>query len=199
MTGILTKTRLRRMAPRTQTFLVLLMLANLLLPSLQLFSAAAKADTPQRGNSLTDMLGTGRLLAATDQPQDLVVPGAKPMTDPNEIKAKLDNVTIYGRYNDTGEDWIEYHLADGRTAYWEKGCTYPGKWWIENGQVCYAYPNYRNNAPNCFIMFLRPDGGVQFVSIFDNGEAYLASNSIKMVPGNDAHLPVGSLSPCVGV
>jgi hypothetical protein len=184
--------------------MVVLVLANLLLPSTQILIAAARADA-QGADSLraeiplADMLQTDLLLAATDQPQDLVVPGAKPLTDPGEIKAKLDNVTIYGRYNDTGEDWIEYHLADGRTAYWEKGCTYPGKWWIENGQVCYAYPNYRNNAPNCFIMFLRPDGGVQFVSIFDNGEAYLASNSIKMVPGNDAHLPVGGLSPCVGV
>jgi hypothetical protein len=169
---------------RLPSLVACVMLANLLLPVAQVLIGTAQADTR---------------MAATDQPQDLVVPGSKPLTDPAAIRAKLDDVTIYGRYNDTGEDWIEYHLADGRTAYWEKGCTYPGKWWIQEGQVCYAYPNYRNNAPNCFIMFVRPDGGVQFVSIFDNGQAYLASNSVKMVPGNDAHLPTGGMSPCVGV
>ncbi|MDY0883827.1 hypothetical protein ACFPL7_14840 [Dongia soli] len=165
------------------------MLANFLLPNALVFISSAAADSPSGNLQRT----------ATDSPQDLVVPGAKPITDPAAIKAKLDNITIYGRYNDTGEDWIEYHLSDGRSAYWEKGCTYPGKWWIDNGQVCYAYPNYRNNAPNCFIMFVRPDGGVQFVSIFDNGQAYLASSSVKMTTGNDAHLPVGGISPCVGV
>ena len=133
----------------------------------------------------------------TSLPTDLA-PDAVAVTDPAQIKAKLDDTTIYGRYYD-GEDWIEYHLADGRTAYWEKGCTYPGKWWIaDDGEVCYAYPNYRDNAPNCFIMFVRPDGGVQFVSISDTGQAYLASDSEKIMPGNDAHLPVGGISPCVG-
>lgn len=204
MIGILTSIRIRKAIRRLQAGMALLVAANLLLPSTEILIATARAESPRQDNSLTKtapayIQRVNNILAATDQPQDLVVPGSKPLTDPGEIKAKLDNVTIYGRYNDTGEDWIEYHLADGRTAYWEKGCTYPGKWWVENGQVCYAYPNYRNNAPNCFIMFVRPDGGVQFVSIFDNGEAYLASNSLKMMPGNDAHLPIGGLSPCVGV
>jgi hypothetical protein len=177
---------LRRFLPRV---VGITLLANLLLPDALILIPPAAADGPS-GNLQR---------VATDSPQDLVVPGAKPITDAAAIKAKLDNITIYGRYNDTGEDWIEYHLGDGRSAYWEKGCTYPGKWWVDNGQVCYAYPNYRNNAPNCFIMFVRPDGGVQFVSIFDNGQAYLASSSVKMVTGNDAHLPVGGISPCVGV
>ncbi|HEX6118064.1 MAG TPA: hypothetical protein VFZ03_01350, partial [Dongiaceae bacterium] len=75
-----------------------------------------------------------------------LAPDAVAITDPAEIKKTLDNLTIYGRYVD-GENWIEYHLSDGRTAYWEKGCTYPGKWWMEHGQVCYAYPNYHDNAP----------------------------------------------------
>jgi hypothetical protein len=157
-------------------------LANLLLPSALPFIAPAYAIS---GN--------------TSDPASVAAPGAKAVTDAASIRAKLDDVTIYGRYVDNGDEWVEYHLADGRTAYWEKGCTYPGKWWIaDDGEVCYAYPNYRDNAPNCFIMFVRPDGGVQFVSISDTGQAYLASDSTKMMPGNDAHLPVGGVSPCVG-
>jgi hypothetical protein len=159
-------------------------LANLLLPSSLPFITPAKALSES---------------TASSDPASVAVPGARAVTDAAAIRAKLDDVTIYGRYVDNGDEWVEYHLADGRTAYWEKGCTYPGKWWIAtDGEVCYAYPNYRDNAPNCFIMFVRPDGGVQFVSISDTGQAYLASDSTRMMPGNDAHLPVGGVSPCVG-
>jgi hypothetical protein len=128
---------------------------------------------------------------------DDVAPDAQAVTDPDEIKQILDNLTIYGRYVD-GENWIEYHLPDGRTAYWEKGCTYPGKWWLENGQVCYAYPNYHNNAANCFILYHRPNGAIQFAAIADAGFSYLASFSLKTASGNDAGLQIGALSPCVG-
>lgn len=131
-----------------------------------------------------------------DAPANLA-PDAVAITDPAEIKKTLDDLTIYGRYVD-GENWIEYHLPDGRTAYWEKGCTYPGKWWMEHGQVCYAYPNYHDNAPNCFILYRRPNGEIQFVAIADAGFPYLASFSLKTAMGNDAALPIGSLSPCVG-
>ena len=132
----------------------------------------------------------------TEAPAD-IAPDAVAVFDPAEIKRILDDLTIYGRYVD-GENWIEYHLPDGRTAYWEKGCTYPGKWWLEQGQVCYAYPNYHNNAPNCFVLYRRPSGEIQFVAIADAGFAYLASFSLKTATGNDAALPIGSLSPCVG-
>jgi hypothetical protein len=153
-------------------------LAQLFAPVLALADTGVKVATP---NNL---------------PSDLA-PDAVAVTDPAAIKAKLDDMTIYGRYYD-GEDWIEYHMPDGRTAYWEKGCTYPGKWWLQNGQVCYAYPNYHDNAPNCFILYRRPNGEIQFVAIADAGFAYLASFSLKTAVGNDAALPVGSMSPCVG-
>ena len=157
----------------------LTILAELFAPVLALADTGVKIATP---NSL---------------PSELA-PDAVAVTDPAAIKAKLDDMTIYGRYYD-GEDWVEYHMADGRTAYWEKGCTYPGKWWEQDDQVCYAYPNYRNNAPNCFYLFVRPDGSVQFVGVSDDGSAYLASFSTKIDHGNTANLPVGGLSPCVGV
>lgn len=180
-----------RLRPRRRCMLAALIgavfLTNLLLPDTLPFIASAQAN------------GDLALNAATSDPASVAAPGAKAVTNAAEIRAKLDNVTIYGRYIDNGDQWVEYHLADGRTAYWEKGCTWPGKWWItDDGEVCYAYPNYRDNAPNCFIMFVRPDGGVQFVSIGDTGQAYLASDSTKIAPGNDAHLPVGGISPCVG-
>jgi len=158
--------------------------------------ADARPDADRRAERPAEV---GPLLVASPNslPTDLA-PDAVAVTDPAQIKAKLDDTTIYGRYYD-GEDWIEYHLADGRTAYWEKGCTYPGKWWLQDGQICYAYPNYRNGAPNCFLLFVRPDGSVQFVAIADDGSSYLASFSLKVEHGNSANLPVGGLSPCVGV
>jgi hypothetical protein len=161
---------------------------------------------------LTQALGSVLAFADDDfgpegAPPPVAAPNALPgdlatdaveVTDPDAIKAKLDDVTIYGRYYD-GENWIEYHLADGRTAYWEKGCTYPGKWWLQDGQVCYAYPNYRGGAANCFLLFVRPDGSVQFVAISDDGSTYLASFSLKVEHGNTANLAIGEKSPCVGV
>lgn len=145
--------------------------------------APAAADTP--GLSIPEAA-----------PSD-VAPDARAITEPGEIKRLLDNLTIYGRYVD-GENWVEYHLPDGRTAYWEKGCTYPGKWWMESGQVCYAYPNYHDGAANCFILYRRPNGEIQFAAVADAGFSYLASFSLKTAPGNDAALPIGALSPCVG-
>lgn len=127
-----------------------------------------------------------------------LAPDAVAVTDPAEIRKKLDELTIYGRYYD-GEDWIEYHLTDGRTAYFEKGCTYPGKWWQQNGEVCYAYPNYRDGEPNCFVMFVRPNGAIQFVAFGADGVPYIASSSLKIAPGNDAHLPLNGVSPCLSV
>ena len=159
---------------------------SLWLGALALAPAASADDAENPG---TEGLGT-------QAPPD-VAPDAIAVFDPGEIKKILDDLTIYGRYVD-GENWIEYHLPDGRTAYWEKGCTYPGKWWLEQGQVCYAYPNYHNNAPNCFVLYRRPNGEIQFVAIADAGFAYLASFSLKTATGNDAGLPIGSLSPCVG-
>jgi hypothetical protein len=147
--------------------------------------ALSLAETPDAG-------GDAPLAAPDDLPPD-----AQAITDPGEIRHILDNLTIYGRYVD-GENWIEYHLPDGRTAYWEKGCTYPGKWWLQNGQVCYAYPNYHDNAANCFILYHRPSGEIQFAAIADAGFSYLASFSLKTATGNDAGLPIGSISPCVG-
>jgi hypothetical protein len=127
---------------------------------------------------------------------DELAPDAVAVTDPEEIRRKLSELTIFGRYYD-GESWIEYHLGDGRTAYYEKGCTYPGKWWVERGEVCYAYPNYRDGAPNCFVMFVRPGGGIQFVAFGADEAPYLASSSTELASGNAAHLPITSLSPCL--
>jgi hypothetical protein len=156
------------------------------LGALGLAPALSLADTPE-----------GPAVDGTTQPPPDLAPDAVAIMDEGEIKKTLDDLTIYGRYVD-GENWIEYHLPDGRTAYWEKGCTYPGKWWMEHGQVCYAYPNYHNNAANCFVMYRRPSGEIQFVAIADAGFPYLASFSLKTATGNDAALPVGALSPCVG-
>ena len=68
------------------------------------------------------------------------------------------------------------------------------------GTLVYAWVNqdYHDNAPNCFVLYRRPGGQIQFVAIADAGFAYLASFSLKTAMGNDAALPVGSLSPCVG-
>ncbi|HEX2581009.1 MAG TPA: hypothetical protein VHL08_03445 [Dongiaceae bacterium] len=124
-------------------------------------------------------------------------PGGGALVDtPAEIHAVLDNLTIYGRYV-SGEDWIEYHLPDGRTAYWEKGCTHPGKWWIEDtGQVCYSYRDYNDGRPNCFLMY-RSKNGIMFAVGVGKG-TQLASSSTKLAQGNSEHLPISDNKQCLG-
>ena len=174
-----------RFAPTLRRLSYLAVLAQMLAAAASPL-APAFAETP-------DDLGQ----PAPEVPGNLA-PDAVAITDATEIKKKLNELTIYGRYYD-GEDWIEYHLADGRTAYFEKGCTYPGKWWVDQGEVCYAYPNYRDGAPNCFVMFIRPDGGIQFVAFGADNAPYVASSSTRTAPGNDAHLPLNGVSPCLSV
>jgi hypothetical protein len=175
----------QRFAPKLRQLSYAAVLAQMLVAATSPLTLAFAETPSDLGNS------------APDVPRDLA-PDAVAVTDPAEIKKKLNELTIYGRYYD-GEDWIEYHLADGRTAYFEKGCTYPGKWWVDQGQVCYAYPNYRDGAPNCFVMFVRPDGGIQFVAFGSDSAPYLASSSTRTAPGNDAHLPLNGVSPCLSV
>ena len=55
----------------------------------------------------------------------------------------------------------------------------PASGGLQHGQVCYAYPNYHDNAANCFVLYRRPSGEIQFVAIADAGFAYLASFSLK--------------------
>jgi hypothetical protein len=176
---------IKRLAPALRQLSYIAVLAQMLAAA-ALPLAPAFAETP---NDLGE--------PPPEVPGDLA-PDAVAVTDAAEIKKKLSELTIYGRYYD-GEDWIEYHLADGRTAYFEKGCTYPGKWWVDQGEVCYAYPNYRDGAPNCFVMFIRPNGGIQFVAFGADKAPYLASSSTKTAPGNDAHLPLNGVSPCLSV
>lgn len=130
-------------------------------------------------------------------PEEVTAPGAEPVEDSTAIKALLDNLTIYGRYTD-GTDWIEYHAPNGRSAYWEKGCTSPGVWWIQEKQICYAYPNYRDGAPNCFLLF-RTAGGVQFVSTDGEGNVQLSSTSTKIIQGNPENLSLDKSVQCLGV
>ena len=174
-----------RLAPTLRRLSYLAVLAQMLVAAASPL-APAIAETP---NDLGQ--------PSPEVPPDLA-PDAVAVTDAAEIKKKLNELTIYGRYYD-GEDWIEYHLADGRTAYFEKGCTYPGKWWVDQGEVCYAYPNYRDGAPNCFVLFVRPNGSIQFVAFGADSSPYLASSSTRTAPGNDAHLPLNGVSPCLSV
>ena len=143
--------------------------------------------------SLADTI-EGLEAANTDAPADLA-PDAIAIIEPAEIKKTLDDLTIYGRYVD-GENWIEYHLPDGRTAYWEKGCTYPGKWWIENGQVCYAYPTWDNGRPQCFMVY--QSAQLTHIVWLDpaTGEQWLISNITDLAAGNPDRLPLDGAPTC---
>ena len=81
----------------------------------------------------------------TETPAD-VAPDAVAIMDPGEIKKTLDDLTIYGRYVD-GENWIEYHLPDGRTAYGKRAAPIPASGGWSTGKSATPIPTTMTTPP----------------------------------------------------
>ncbi len=63
---------------------------------------------------------------------------------------------------ETGEPWTEFYCDSGRSLY-EFGGINLGKWWTEDGKVCFAYEYNDYRLPRCFDMFGKADGSLAFL------------------------------------
>jgi hypothetical protein len=101
--------------------------------------------------------------------------------------------TQYGNRSDGTSD-IEYHSADGRSAYWFEDCLWRGQWWATDEMICYVYPTTSWPGPHCFTVERR--GGTHwFVGVggaVDRLEIRITAN----LPGNVENFPLDQEGNC---
>jgi len=109
------------------------------------------------------------------------------------LTALVSGRTQYGDRSDGGSD-IEFHSADGRSAYWYEGCLYRGVWWATEDALCYIYPTTSWPGPHCFAVE-RIDGHLSFVGT-PGGEDALVIRITANVPGNPENFPLDGEGNC---
>lgn len=109
------------------------------------------------------------------------------VADDTALTELLRDQTIHGVYAD-GDEWIEYHAPDGRSAYWD-GCSHPGKWWIADGLACYRYPEDPTHADHCWYVY-QTNKRIEFVYYPDGPEGPVGAYSLEVTQGNPDHLPL---------
>jgi hypothetical protein len=118
----------------------------------------------------------------------------RPITDPEEITAHMAGNTLSGVLKETGENWVEFYCDSGRSLY-EFGGINLGKWWTENGEVCFAYEYNDYHFPRCFEMYGKPDGSLAFLGRDDSGQPMTFLSS-PPVPGDPFHLEERAVHGC---
>ena len=129
-------------------------------------------------------------LASADESAEL----GQPITDPTEIVHHMAGNTLSGVLKETGESWVEYYCDTGRSLY-EFGGINLGKWWTENGKVCFTYEYDDYRRPICFDMFGKPDGSLAFFTHDDAG-APMTFVSRPPVAGDPYHLEERAVHGC---
>lgn len=120
-------------------------------------------------------------------------PPRERIADDKVLGDLLRDQTIHGIYAN-GDEWIEYHAPDGRSAYWD-GCSHPGKWWIADGLACYRYPEDPTHADHCWYVYRRSKR-IEFVYAADGPEGPVGGYSLEVTQGNPEHLPLNK-SDCL--
>jgi hypothetical protein len=87
-----------------------------------------------------------------------------PVTDPDKIASLMRGNTFQGVLQETGEPWVEFYCDTGRSLYDFQKRISLGKWWLDKGQVCFAYDwsNYEQSA--CFQLYVETDGSLNLVT-----------------------------------
>jgi len=133
------------------------------------------------------------LVMAISAPAASQEPPRERVTDDEALTNLLRDRTIHGVYAN-GNEWMEYHAADGRSAYWD-GCTHPGKWWIADGKACYRYPGDPAHVDHCWFIY-REGERIEFVYSPDGVDGPVGAYSLEIEPGNPEHLPLNT-SDCL--
>jgi hypothetical protein len=123
-------------------------------------------------------------------------PDGERITDPATIDRLLKDQTLYGRYT-SGLPWAEYHAPDGRTAYRQDNCIYPGHWRVEADVVCFRYDAFNQGQPSCFRLYKHGDR-LDFYQQDFGGTWHLNAFTVDRRQGNPEHMPVEGQA-CVGV
>ncbi len=138
------------------------------------------------------MLGLALAGAATQAADVSGDPGW--LQSQKEIAALVEGRTHY-RLRDDGTTEMEFHSLDGRVAYDFDGCIIPGRWWLEENVLCYAYPTMTGDLPHCFWLKLNR-GQLEYWSAAEpQGAAPLAVTTDNLT-GNPEHLALDADGQC---
>ena len=123
------------------------------------------------------------------QTQDTDIrPNANQLTG-EDIKLTFSDVTMDGAYR-FGRDgkpqsfYVEKHNPDGTLTYTEDGKTDPGRWFVRNDSLCFAYPSNRlaggcfrvYQVKNCYYFYSAARRQVAY----ETGEPYWIARATKM-------------------
>jgi hypothetical protein len=65
-----------------------------------------------------------------------------------QIKSVLSNKVVTD-----DQHWGHHYLSDGRVTRAEKGRVKPGRWTVENGQLCLMFPEISATQAECFHVY----------------------------------------------
>lgn len=111
-----------------------------------------------------------------------------------EIADLIEGRTHY-RQRDDGTTEVEFHSLDGRVAYEFDGCIIPGRWWVEQNVLCYAYPTMSGGLAHCFWLRLNR-GQLEYWSAAEPQEQEPLAVTIDNLTGNPEHLALDADGRC---
>jgi len=118
------------------------------------------------------------------------------ITDPDKITGLMRGNTLQGVLQETGERWVEFYCDSGRSLYDFEQRISLGKWWLDKGQVCFAYDWSQYEHINCFQMYRKPDGSLTFAGKDPEEGLTLTFASAPPTPGDPFHLENRAATGC---
>lgn len=144
-----------------------------------------------RGSTHSILAAIGGLVAlaagalAADVPRWIVGQAA--------LEALVSDRTLYSHRSDGGDE-IEFHRADGLSAYLYRDCLYRGRWWATDENLCYFYPAMSPSGPHCFVV-VETAAGLELWSA-GGTDAEPTSVVFERLPGNSESLPLNQDDDC---
>lgn len=111
-----------------------------------------------------------------------------------EIAELIEGRTHY-RLRDDGSTEVEFHSMDGRVAYEFDGCIIPGRWWLEENVLCYAYPTMTGDLPHCFWL-KQNRGQLEYWSAAEPQSSDPLAVTTDNLTGNPEHLALDADGQC---
>jgi hypothetical protein len=118
------------------------------------------------------------------------------VTDPEKIIGLMRGNTFQGVLQETGEPWVEFYCDSGRSLYDFEERISLGKWWLDKGEVCFAYDWSKYEHVNCFQMYTKTDGSLTFAGTDTDEGLTLTFHSAPPTPGDPFHLEKRAATGC---
>lgn len=89
------------------------------------------------------------------------------VSNPAEIERVLLGNTLSGTMQETGQYWVEYYCATGKSIYYFDHHITLGKWRLDGDRVCFRYDWDAYAYEGCYQMFMAGDRSLTMVKVPD--------------------------------